>query len=379
MNSYKEIFNYLAPIHIADTFEKEYAKEQVGNVISIVTEDNCDIDEIDVIFIGCGEFRNQIKSASYSHGPDKIREAFYDLFYWHDQIKIGDIGNIIEGNTAQDTYSALRTVITELEALGKKVVVLGGSHDISLQQYLVFKEKQEIVDMTVFDMLADINPGEGFRFDNHLVDVLTTTPNFIRNFSLIGFQSYYVNPSIVETLHRFGFDCIRVGKAREDLDQIEPSVRSSSICSIDINSIRQSDAPANRLASPNGFYGDEACRITRYAGLSNSMKMLGIYGYRPELDKEDLTAKLIAQMLWYYIDGLQLLVSEAELDDEEAFLEYNISFTDQQLFFKKSKQTNRWWMRMPDDRFIACSYADYLKACNNQMPERWLRELERIA
>jgi formiminoglutamase len=34
-------------------------------------------------------------------------------------------------------------------------------------------------------------------------------------------------------------------------------------------------------------------------------------------------------------------------------------------------------MQLPDKKFIACSYADYLHASQNEIPERWLRAQER--
>jgi formiminoglutamase len=33
---------------------------------------------------------------------------------------------------------------------------------------------------------------------------------------------------------------------------------------------------------------------------------------------------------------------------------------------------------MPDKNFIACSFADYYAASNNDLPERWLRTQERM-
>jgi hypothetical protein len=34
-------------------------------------------------------------------------------------------------------------------------------------------------------------------------------------------------------------------------------------------------------------------------------------------------------------------------------------------------------MQLPNKGFIACSQRDYALASNNEMPERWLRALER--
>jgi len=375
--NYLEIYDYIAPIHPAHTMDLPLSEQHIGKNIKIATKENPDIDEAQVVIIGCGEFRNQYPNSNYSDGPDAIRRALYQSYYWHEDIIIADLGNIIEGATAADTYAALLAVLKELNVLDKEIIVLGGSHDISLQQYQVYKQKSEIIDMSVIDMLADIESNSNLKYENHLLESLTSTPNYIRNFSLLGFQSYYVNPNVIETLHRYGFDCVRVGKAREKINELEPVLRMSTVCSIDINSVRFSDAPANRTGSPNGFYGDEMCKITRYAGMSQKLTSLGIYGYQPKYDTDETTAKLIAQMIWYYIDGMLFAKNESVIDDENAFLSYNVSFTDQDILFKKSKKTNRWWMQIDENSFLPCTYDDYLTACDNEIPERWLREKER--
>lgn len=372
-----ELFNYLSPLHFRHSEEMEYQPTQLGNHIQILTENDCDIDALDLIILGCGEFRGQDRRMAYSNGPDVIRRDLYRLHYWHPSIKIGDIGNIVEGATQNDTKAALRTVLSELHDAGKKVLLLGGSHDLTIQQYDVFRQKQQIIDFSVIDMLADLEYTSDNRYDSYLMETLMQSPNFVRHFNLMGFQSYFVNPKLIETFDRLRFDCTRVGKAREDLEQLEPALRASHLVSIDINAIRYSDAPANKMASPNGFYGDEMCKLTRFTGMSTHLSTLGIYGYLPESD-DTVTPKLIAQMIWYFIDGLAIAKIESPLTERDQFLEYQITFTDNNTLFLKSKRTNRWWMRLPDNSFTPCTHKDYITACNNEIPERWLRENERL-
>lgn len=377
MSTIQEIQQFTTAVHFQELNTEEYAPSQLGSHIQQISA-STDMDTLDVIIIGCGEFRGQKRSAIISNGPDKIREEFYKLHYWHADVKIGDLGNIMEGKTLADTRAALKTVLGELHAMGKKILVLGGSHDLTLQQYEVYKDVEEIIDFTVIDMLADMAEGNGANYDDYLMTALTSTPNFVRHFNLIGFQSYFVNPQLIETLDKLRFDCLRVGKAREDIDQIEPILRGTHLLSMDINAIRYSDAPVNKMASPNGFFGDEMCKITRFAGMSPVLQSFGLYGYIPEHDHESITAKLIAQMLWYYIDGVNVGKTEASLDDRDDFFEYQMTFTDYNSLFLKSKRTNRWWMQLPEGRFIPCSHKDYIVACHNEMPEIWLREMERI-
>jgi formiminoglutamase len=378
MTSILELMNYRAAISFKDTHVKTYLPTQLGSHIEEINDQTHDVSHFDLIIMGCGEFRGQDTRLPFGNGPDKVREEFYKLHCWHENIKIGDFGNLIEGASLNDTRAALRTVVAEFQALGKKVLILGGSHDLTLQQYEVFKMRGEIIDFSVIDMLVDLDSESENRYDSYLMDALTFSPNFVRHFNLIGFQSYYVNPNLIETFDKLRFDCLRVGKAREDIEQIEPMLRNSHIISLDINAIRSSDAPANKLASPNGFYGDEICKLTRFAGMSTALSSFGIYGYQPELDQDFATAKLLAQMIWYFVDGLSIQKNEADINDRSQFLEYQIPFTDTTTLFLKSKTTNRWWMQLPDEKFIACTYQDYLTACNNEIPERWLREIERL-
>ncbi|MBU3675849.1 MAG: arginase [Chitinophagaceae bacterium] len=360
-----------------ETAQREYHPAQIGSVLIPFQEIATQFDAVDLFILGCGEFRGENAAWNYNEGPNAVREELYKLYYWHTEVKIADLGNIRQGNRLADTASALHYVLKELGALGKRVLVLGGSHDLTLQQYNACKANQQIIDMTVVDMLADLDDTEGERYDNHLMDALTGMPNYMRHFNLMGFQSYYVNPMLIETFHKLHFDCIRVGKARENMEELEPAIRRSHVVSIDINAIRYSDAPANQLGSPNGFYGDEMCKITRFAGMGSNLLSLGIYGYRIEADTERITAKLLAQMVWYFIDGILLAKAEAPLSDQEQFLEYTVTIPENRAVFLKSRKTNRWWMQLPDSNFIPCTYNDYITACSNQIPERWLREVER--
>ena len=91
-----------------------------------------------------------------------------------------------------------------------------------------------------------------------------------------------------------------------------------------------------------------------------------------------MTAKLISQMIWYFVDGLLVRRKEASLSNMDEFVIFNIAFTDNDTVFLKSKRTNRWWMKLPDNTYIPCSYSDFVLASNNEMPERWLREQERL-
>jgi hypothetical protein len=117
----------------------------------------------------------------------------------------------------------------------------------------------------------------------------------------------------------------------------------------------------------------------RFAGLAHSINSIGIYGYEAERDNDNMTARQIGQMLWYFIEGRSRGSREARIHDREAFNEYHTAFAEVATTFLQSKRTGRWWMQLPDQQYIACSYNDYIQASSNEIPERWLRAQERSA
>ncbi|RQO30804.1 arginase [Taibaiella sp. KBW10] len=374
-----DLESFLSHLHFKDLIRSgAYKPLQMANTITALRNGNFDFEQADIILLGCGERRGGTFASSYSDAPNAIRSAFYELYNWYPNIEIADLGNLVEGASIADTKAALRIVLDTLYTAGKIVILLGGSQDLTLQQYEIFKQHQETVDAAVIDSLIDLEDEEACSDTSFLMEMLTSHPNYIRNYSHIGFQSYYTNPKMLETLDKLRFDFFRLGTVRADMDEMEPVLRSCSLLSIDINAIRRSDAPFNPKASPNGFFGDEMCQLMRYAGMSKNMRSLGIYGYNPEQDSEQQGAKLIAQMLWYFVDGYRLRSLEADLSQTDQFLMYNIHFTDNNTVFLKSKLTGRWWMQMPDQSYIPCSYNDYQHAVNNEIPERWMREQERL-
>lgn len=375
----QDLTQFLAPVHFIDTKEKgTYQPMQWGATAQFATHDKFDWEDADIIILGCGEWRGEVIGASYSDGPDAIREELYKLYSWHPSVKVTDIGNIREGASVNDTRAALRTVLYELQQAGKTVILLGGSHDLTLQQYEAFKKSEVLIQASVADMLIDLDEAEETTSHSFLMDMLTEQPNFINHYNHIGFQSYYAHPKMLETLDKLRFDFYRLGKVRENFDDIEPVLRNSHMFSFDINAIRYSDAPVNLNGSPNGFTGDEACILTRYAGMGTKLSSFGIFGYDSAFDKHGMTAKLISQMIWYFIDGFLVRKSEAQLTDHDEFISFHVAFTENETVFLKSKRTNRWWMKLPNGAYSPCSYNDYLTASNDEIPERWLREQERL-
>lgn len=373
---YDSIIDFLSPINRSEiSGDTGYKEGQIGKGIRIYEEEFPELDEVEIVLVGCAEQRGAAL-LHQSTAPFSIRSEFYNLFHWHQDSKLADVGDVKIGKSNTDTYAALKMVVHELMQNGKTVIVLGGSNDLALAQYYAFADDKKAIDAVGVDALVDINLESPFRADNFLMELLTTEPNYMRHYNHIGFQSYYVHPRMLETMDKLRFDCFRVGTVKEHIDEMEPVIRNCSMMAFDISAIANAFAPANHL-TPNGLNGEEACTLMQYAGMSPSMRSVGIYNYRPEKDVENLTAKQISQMLWYFMDGFSRNKREAKLEEKESFNQFHTAFSDADTIFLQSKKTGRWWMQLPDKQFIACSHKDYQTASNNELPERWLRAQER--
>ncbi len=256
-------------------------------------------------------------------------------------------------------------------------MILGGSHDLTTAQYRAYADMEQVVEATCIDAKIDLDMESTLPADQFLMNMLTGEPNYVRHYNHIGFQSYFVHPGMLETIDKLRFDCYRVGRVKENIHEFEPVIRNSDMLSFDISAMANSHAPANRL-TPNGFNGEEACLLLQYAGMSNVMSTVGIYGYVPAHDQNGMTAKQISQMLWYLLDGMVKGKNEADMLERSHFNEFRLAFAEIETTFLQSKKTGRWWMEVGEGKLIACSQADYATASNNEIPERWMRSMERL-
>jgi formiminoglutamase len=372
-----DIFDFLQPLpnDILTNDDNGFIEGQLGKQIKTPNDTDFDVNHADIVFVGITENRGNSAIPKPCNAANAIRKQLYNLMYWHTDVILADVGNVTQGASIADSYAAIKTVVEELFIRNKTVVLIGGSHDVTLAQYMAYKSTNQALEMTGIDAELNISTASRIASEHFLMQIFTGEPNLLKHYNHIGFQSYYTHPGMLQTLDKLKFDFYRLGNVLQDIYEMEPVLRNSHMVSIDIAAVKHSDAPVNKKY-PNGFTGIEACTLTNFAGMSQQVNSIGFYGYNAA-DATETTAAQIAQMIWYFIDGKYKSKNEAALQDKEMFDEYCTILTDYQINFYRSKRTSRWWMQMPDESYVACSYNDYLSASNNILPERWLRVQER--
>lgn len=383
-----EIEPYLEP---SNTGTRKFDSFQYGSHLKIYKpKEFPSLDGIKVAILGVGEDRNSCANSGCAQAPDKIKEAFYKLSFI-DGVEVADIGNVIPGNNVTDTYHALSFIVGELLARKIVPVILGGSQELTVANYLAYQAGKQTVNIVCVDRSLDLGTGESqINSRSYLSNIIRHEPNLLFNFSLIGYQTHFVNPAEAKLLNNMYFDLFRLGQLQGNMEEAEPFVRDADIVSFDISSVRRSDAPGTFYSTPNGLYGEEACQIFRYAGMSDKLSSIGIYEINPAYDDRSQTAELAAQMIWYFLEGFSNRKSDFPGVAEKDYLKYTVALKspEHEIVFYKSKKTDRWWMEVPYSAgtkahyqrhaMVPCSYSDYQLACAQELPDRWWQAYQKL-
>lgn len=353
------------------------------NCVNFVSESMPDYADVDFAIIGVPESRNAYNNVSCELAPDEIRRQFYQLYCWNKPVHIIDLGNLIPGETIEDTYCLLADLLAELIEEGVIPLILGGSNDLAFANYKAYETLQRVVNMVSVDARFDLGEEElPMRSDAYLSKIILQQPNFLFNYANIGYQTYMNSPESIELMDKLFFEAYRVGMLRQDVSEVEPIVRNAEMLSIDISSVRRSDAPGNPNGSANGFYGEEICQVAQYAGISDKLSSFGIYEYDPMSDYNGQTAQLIGHILWYFIEGFTNRQDDLDFKDKNNYMKYSLSISEasDEIQFYCSKKTGRWWVVVPvinvekqtqQNYYLPCSFNDYKTACSDRIPDRW--------
>ena len=389
-----EISMFLEPVSekcFAETTRP--GKNTLGETIGIYrNEDNFpDLENVQLALLGIKEERGAVDNRGCGDGIDYIRKSLYQLFNHWEDLKIVDLGDVRTGNEISDTYYAVNQVLTELMKNHIVPIIIGASQDMTYPMYQVYEPTGRLVNIAAIDPLFDIgNDNEQLNSHSYLSHIILHQPNFLFNFTNIGYQSYYVDNESIELMKQLLFDTYRLGSMKQNIELTEPLIRNAIILSIDMSAIRAADAPGVKNASPNGFNGEEACRMTRYAGLSFKLSSIGFFEYNPHYDINSRTANLIAEMIWYFIEGFSNRQDDIPTLESTDFTRYNVQIGEGQenLIFFCHKISGKWWMDMSfmkaDDmrferhHFIPCSKEDYDQAMRNELPDKWWQFYQKL-
>ncbi len=333
-----------------------------------------------IAIVGVKESRNAFEKKPEKLDVSAIRIQLYKLFMGNWNSTIVDMGNIEEGETVEDTYFVVKETVAGL--LGENVIpiVIGATQDITYPAYRAFDGIKDMINIVAIDSRFDFGMDDELISSNsYMSKIITDKPNNLFNFSNIGYQGYFIAQEEIDLMDRLFFDTYRLGDLISDISLAEPVLRNAHMVSLDARSIKASEMGVSNNFSPNGFTGREICAISRYAGISDKVSVFGVY----EMENTLQSSQLMAQLIWYFIEGFNFRVKESPYTHSHNFTKYTVPTEIEQLTYYKSHFTEKWWVEVPSihtshtkagsSTLLPCTEKDYLDTCDQIIPERWYK------
>ena len=378
-------FSFLSPVQdrIVDQIEQLHG-QAIGKKLMIHSSNNePDLEGVKIAILGVLESRNSVDYIGEEFQLSEIRKALYKLFPGNWLHGMADLGDIQKGASVEDTYFALIQVVSSLVNANIIPVIIGGSQDLTYANYRAYDKISSMVNIVNIDKSFDLgDSSKPINNGSYLGKIILEQPYNLFNYTAIGFQTYFNSQEEIDLMEKLYFESYRLGDISHSISLVEPVLRDADIVTLDLNSVKSSEVSLKQKHSPNGFNGREVCAISRYAGISNKVSSFGVYEYNPSKDDE-ATAMLVAQILWYFIEGVNCRVNDDDFSNQSNFQKFTVLVEDEELVFYKSKKTGRWWIEIPfleysntksrQHPLLSCMYDDYESATKGVIPERWYK------
>lgn len=325
------------------------------------------------------------KNSTYS-----IRKALYQMAKTQHDCSIADVGDMWIKNEEEKDIQNITYILNFFLQANKTVIIIGGDKTLLLAQYMSYQEQDIPVNIACIDAKLDIKEEHELTPDSVLRKILFHEPFYLNHLTMLGLQVHWVSEKQRNLIDDLKFEYLRLSEIREDFRQTEAVLRWSNMVSLDMSAVRYADAPATLFPNPVGFTLEEACRISRYAGISNLVTSFSVTNINASNDKDLQTAYAAALNIWYFLDGYCSRWYEKADIDGGSLIQYHV--VSDELFmpitFYKHPISERWWIQLPEEalRYISernellvpCTEKDYHNALKGIIPKRWWNALYKI-
>ena len=184
-------FDFLEPVSIEITnFVKQLTTQNLGSkVVFHTAEDFPDIEKVKLGIIGVLENRGSSQNfneVDLTH----IRKELYSMYPGNWDASIADFGDVLPGNSLDDTYFAVQSIISLMLKKNIIPIIIGGTQDITYAMYRAYDNLDQMVNLLSVDQKFDLGKQEnGITKDSFLSKKIVEGPNNLFNYNNVGFQT----------------------------------------------------------------------------------------------------------------------------------------------------------------------------------------------
>jgi len=337
---------------------------QIGNKITN------EIKESSIVLLFVSDYRGANGDAE-SQDFTGIRREFYKLSQLDFEIPIIDLGDLVSGKTPQDSHYILQEVLSACHQKGAIPVIVGGSNDLAFSLFSALNYHQKDINYTQISNIVSLKEDEQIHESTFLSKILGSKDFSIKNYHHLGYQKHLNEMDSVKLIKEVQFDIIRLAEMMNSTEKTEPYFRKADLVTINCDAIETFAEAFSMNPQVNGLSRREICAYMKEIGLSERLKSVGIFNYNIYSDSQ-LNHQLLAQMIWYLIEGINIQRSHPK---EKSYETFYVLINDEQYAFKRDVFSNLWYFGEDEDidNCIPCSRSDFDEAKRGFLGPRFTR------
>ena len=201
-----------------------------------------------------------------------------------------------------------------------------------------------------------------------------TYDHFFSKMNIIGFQRHLVSQSILRGMDVNKKENLSLGLIKNNLNIVEPVFRKSDIINFDLSAIKSCEITSSGSVV-TGFTTEEFIQLAKYAGYSDSVKILN-FSFE-KIENLTASADIIATSIWYFLESVAMNINSGDESDIESAM-VHCDDSEDYINFKKSISTGKCWCLINgDDYKLPCTKKEYEDAIKKgEISDRILESLE---
>ncbi|MEP7195781.1 MAG: hypothetical protein ABI851_04635 [Saprospiraceae bacterium] len=198
---------------------------------------------------------------------------------------------------------------------------------------------------------------------------------YVKQQYFLGLQRQITNQELLSSSAK-NIVPVYLSEYRKSSQIIDSLTRNSELFYFNLNSLRNSDFNASH--NPSGFFSEEIISIAKLAGSSDRSLLSIISEMNVSNENSRACGFLVAQMIWYMIEGIALKISDKRNKNGNlSHYVVEIKNSDCHLDFYKSEVSGKWWLQELTEsdiqgKLYPCTYDEYLKTVQENIPDRLL-------
>ena len=329
-----------------------------------------DIKEDSIVLLFVSDYRGANGDAE-SQEFSQIRKEFYKLSQLDFDIPIVDLGDLVSGKTPQDSHYILQEVLSVCHYKNAVPIIVGGSNDFALSLFSALSFHQKEISYTQISNVVSLKQDDEIHESTFLSKILGSKNFSIKNYHHLGYQKHLNESDSVKLIKEVQFDIIRLAEMMNSTEKTEPYFRKADLVTVNCDAVESFGEAFSVNPQVNGLNKREICAYMKEIGLGEKLKSVGIFNFNIYSDSQ-LNHQLLAQMIWYLIEGINIQRSHPK---EKSFETFFVLINDEQYAFKRDVFSNLWYFGEDEniDNCIPCSKSDFEEAKRGFLSARFTR------